>query len=238
MRRNNFLLNKEFLFLLVAVIFCISPLRAQEKMTEQKTEQTANQPDEKAVKKTNQRPEDNTPKEKFDGADIKTMAGQCVRLETEAGNIEMELFPESAPETVRNFLNLTALGIFDTTTFSRVVPDFIVQGGNVATRETRTNEMTRRAYRNIPDEPNLIKHERGIVSMARGEEANTASSNFFILVGNGSHLDGTFAAFGRVIKGMDFVDAISKMPVDGDKPEKPVRVKTAVIFPCQSQSSQ
>ena len=63
------------------------------------------------------------------------MASQCVRLETEAGNIELELYPEQAPETVRNFLNLTALGLYDTTTFSRVVPGFVIQGGNLATRE-------------------------------------------------------------------------------------------------------
>jgi peptidyl-prolyl cis-trans isomerase B (cyclophilin B) len=115
------------------------------------------------------------------------------------------------------------------------VPDFIVQGGNIATRETRTNEMTDRAYRKIPDEPSLIKHERGIVSMARGEEPNTASSNFFILLGSGSHLDGTFAAFGRVTKGMEVVEAIGKMPVENEKPEKPVKIKTATVIVCTPQ---
>src|SRR6476620_12093410 len=94
-------------------------------------------------KKTNSRPQvsptpaDASAKpEPFDNTDIKTMAGKCVRLETEAGNIELELYPEQAPETVRNFLNLSALGLYDTTTFSRVVPGFVVQGGNLATRET------------------------------------------------------------------------------------------------------
>ncbi len=195
-------------------------------------------PKESPVKKTNQRPENKSPKEKFDNADLKTMASQCVKLETEQGNVEIEMFPESAPETVRNFLNLTSLGIFDTTTFSRVVPDFIVQGGNIATRDTRTNEMTGRAYRNVPDEPNLIKHERGILSMARGDEPNSASSNFFILLGNGSHLDGSFAAFGRVTKGMEVVDAISKMPVENEKPEKPVKLKKATVIPCTTQSDK
>lgn len=221
------MLKNIILFILISS-FAISTVSAQNKPSEQTTPQT----EEKAVKKANTRPEKSEPKEKFDDADVKTLASQCVRLETEQGNIELEMFPESAPETVRNFLNLTAIGAFDTTAFSRIVPGFIVQGGNIATRETRTNELTRRAYRIIPDEPNQIKHERGIVSMARGDEPNTASSNFFILVGNGSHLDGTFAAFARVTSGMETVDAINKMPAENEKPEKAVKIKIASIFPC------
>ncbi len=219
---------KNFILFILISSFAFATAGAQNKPSEQTTPQT----EEKSVKKANTRPEKSEPKEKFDDADVKTMASQCVRLETEQGNIELEMFPESAPETVRNFLNLTALGAFDTTAFSRIVPGFIVQGGNIATRETSTNELTRRAYRIIPDEPNQIKHERGIVSMARGDEPNTASSNFFILVGSGSHLDGTFAAFGRVTSGMEIIDAINKMSVDGDKPEKPVKLNKAIVFPC------
>lgn len=217
---------KNFILLFLISALATAAISAQNKPAD--LEQTEETP----VKKTNQRPEKSEPKEKFDDADVKTMASQCVRLETEQGNIELEMFPESAPESVRNFLNLTSIGAFDTTAFSRVVPGFIIQGGNIATRETRTNELTRRAYRTIPDEPNLIKHERGIVSMARGDEPNTASSNFFILVGSGSHLDGTFAAFARVTSGMETVDIINKMPAENEKPEKPVKIKTATIFPC------
>ncbi len=219
---------KNFILFLLISTFVNATISAQNKPADQPIKQI----EEKPVKKTNQRPEKSQSKEKFDGADVKTMASQCVKLETDQGNIELEMFPESAPETVRNFLNLTAIGAFDTTAFSRIVPGFIVQGGNIATRETRTNELTRRAYRTIPDEPNPIKHERGIVSMARGDEPNTASSNFFILVGSGSHLDGTFAAFGRVTSGMETVDAINKMPAENEKPEKAVKIKTATIFPC------
>ncbi|NJM52919.1 MAG: peptidylprolyl isomerase [Blastocatellia bacterium] len=84
----------------------------------------------------------------------------------------------------------------------------------------------------MQDEPSLIKHERGIVSMARGDEPNSASTHFFILVGEAKHLDGKFAAFGRVTKGMDVVDAINKMPVVEQKPEKPVRLLKATIVAC------
>jgi peptidyl-prolyl cis-trans isomerase B (cyclophilin B) len=73
--------------------------------------------------------------EPFDNADVKTMAAQCVSLDTDAGMIELELYPEHAPESVRNFLNLTATGLFDGTSFSRVVPGFVIQGGNMWSRE-------------------------------------------------------------------------------------------------------
>lgn len=171
--------------------------------------------------------------EPFDKADVKTMAAKCVRLETEAGMIEVELFPESAPESVRNFLNLVSIGAFDTTTFSRVVPGFVIQGGNVWTREGRVSrELAGRARRTIPDEPNRILHERGILSMARSDEPNTATTNFFILVDKAAYLDGTFAAFGRVTQGMDIVDTINKAPVKEEKPEKPVRVLKAAVQAC------
>ena len=171
--------------------------------------------------------------EPFDKADVKTLAAQCVRLETEAGVIELDMFPESAPESVRNFLNLVSIGAFDTTTFSRVVPGFVIQGGNVWTREGGVSrELAARARRTIPDEPNKILHERGILSMARSEEPNTATTNFFILVDRAAYLDGTFAAFGRATKGMEVVDAINKAQVKDEKPEKPVRIKKATVFMC------
>jgi len=171
--------------------------------------------------------------EPYDKADVATMASKCVVLATEAGDIEMELFPESAPETVRNFLNLVAIGAYDTTTFSRVVPGFVDQGGNIWTRSGGLSmELAARARRTIKDEPSKILHERGIVSMARPDTPNSATTNFFILIGSAPNLDGIFSAFGRVMRGMDVVDAINKAPVIGEKPDKPVRVKTAKIVAC------
>src|SRR5262245_32025215 len=116
--------------------------------------------------------------EPFDKADIKTMSGQCVSLDTEAGAIEVEMYPEHAPESVRNFLNLAATGMFDTTTFSRVVPGFVIQGGNIWSRDGKVSiPMGARARRTIPDEPNKILHERGVLSMARTDEPNSASTH-------------------------------------------------------------
>jgi peptidyl-prolyl cis-trans isomerase B (cyclophilin B) len=170
--------------------------------------------------------------EPFDGASVERMAAQCVRLETEAGTIEMKMLPEAAPETVRNFLNLVATGAYDTTTFSRVVRNFVVQGGNLSTRETLTPALAARSRRTIPDEPSQVKHVRGIVSMARADSPHSATTHFFILVSDAGYLNGTFAAFARVTKGMEVADAINKAAIEGDRPLTPVRLGSAVVFAC------
>lgn len=171
--------------------------------------------------------------EPFDGAPLEKMAGQCVTLETELGSIEIAMMPEIAPESVRNFLNLSATGALDTTTFSRTVKDFVIQGGNLATNERFGMELAKRMTRKIPDEPGIVKHVRGIVSMARTDEPNSATTHFFILVGNGPHLDGKFSAFGTVTRGIEVADAINHAPADGEKPEKPVRINRAVVSSCK-----
>ena len=220
---------------LILIAFCFVALSvaasAQKKTTDADTKP-------QTLKKSNQRPAVKQPKgEPFDKATVETMSAQCVKFDTEAGVIELEMFPESAPESVRNFLNLAATGAFDTTTFSRVVPRFVIQGGNLTTREKLTPELDKRMRRTIPDEPSQIKHERGILSMARPDEPNSASTHFFILVGAAPNLDGTFAAFGRVTQGMEVVDTINKMPVENEKPAKPVRITRATVAPCPAQTT-
>ena len=169
----------------------------------------------------------------FDGAPIEKMAGQCVTLETELGPIEIAIMPENAPEAARNFLNLSATGALDTTTFSRVVKGFVIQGGNLQTSEKWSADLARRMSHRLPDEPGLVKHVRGIVSMARTDEPNSATTHFFILVGPGQHLDSKFAAFGTVTKGMEVVDAINQAPAENEKPEKPVKIKRVIVTPCK-----
>ncbi|HSB27934.1 MAG TPA: peptidylprolyl isomerase [Pyrinomonadaceae bacterium] len=171
--------------------------------------------------------------EPFDGVPVEKMAGQCVTLETELGAIEIAMMPEIAPENVRNFLNLAATGALDTTTFSRTVKDFVIQGGNLATSEKWSWELSRRMARKIPDEPGIVKHVRGIVSMARTDEPNSATTHFFILVGSGSHLDGKFSAFGTVTRGIEIADQINQAPAEGEKPAKPVRINRAVVAQCK-----
>lgn len=171
--------------------------------------------------------------EPFDGASVEKLAANCVTLETELGAIEIAMMPEVAPEAVRNFLNLSATGALDTTTFSRTVKGFVIQGGNLATSEKWSAELQKRMSKRIPDEPGIIKHVRGIVSMARTDEPNSATTHFFILVGTGSHLDGKFSAFGTVTKGIEVADAINQAPAEAEKPEKPVKITRAVVSPCK-----
>ena len=186
------------------------------------------------LKKTNTRPAETASSkvEPFDGASIEKMTGQCVTLDTEQGSIVIEMLPAEAPGTVRNFLNLAAAGALDTTTFSRTVKDFVIQGGNLSTSEKWSAELATRMARRVPDEPNSIKHLRGMVSMARSDEPNSATTHFFILVGDGPHLDGKFTGFGRVLRGMEVADAINRAPAEDEKPLVAVRIKRATIAQC------
>jgi len=182
----------------------------------------------------NPRPADTKPQqaEPFEGASVEKMTGQCVTLDTENGAIVIEMLPAAAPETVRSFLNLSATGALDTTTFSRVVKGFVIQGGNLSTSENWSAELAARMSRRLPDEPNGVKHVRGTVSMARPDEPNSATTHFFILVGDGPHLDGKFAAFGSVIKGLEVADAINRAPAENEKPLSPVRIKHSGVAQC------
>lgn len=168
----------------------------------------------------------------FDGASVEKMASQCVTMETEAGSIEIAMMPEVAPHAVRNFLNLSATGAFDTTVFSRVVPGFVIQGGDLQTSEKWGFELAKRMSRRLPDEPGIVKHVRGIVSMARRDEPNSATTHFFILLREAPHLDSKFAAFGTVTKGMEVVDAINQAPVEAEKPAKPVTIIHTTVATC------
>jgi peptidyl-prolyl cis-trans isomerase B (cyclophilin B) len=191
-------------------------------------------PNNETPRKANARPTTKSkPKpDPFDGAPVEKMSGLCVTLETEQGAIVIEMLPAKAPETVRSFLNLAATGVLDTTTFSRVVHRFVIQGGNLSTSEKFNQQLADRMEKHLPDEPSDLKHERGVVSMARTGEPNSATTHFFILVGAGPHLDGKFSAFGRVRRGMEVADAINRAPADNETPSVPVRITHATVSPC------
>ncbi|HXQ70942.1 MAG TPA: peptidylprolyl isomerase [Pyrinomonadaceae bacterium] len=185
----------------------------------------------KKVNSRNTAPE--TVSDPFDGASVEKLGSQCVTLETEMGAIDIAMMPEIATEAVRNFLNLSATGAYDTTVFSRVVPGFVIQGGDLQTSAKWNAELAKRMTHRLPDEPGIVKHVRGIVSMARTAEPNSATTHFFILVREAPHLDSKFAAFGTVTKGMEVVDAINQAPVESEKPEKPVKITRAIVATCQ-----
>lgn len=130
------------------------------------------------------------------------------------GTITVELDPDAAPITVENFLTLVDEGFYDGLTFHRIIEGFMMQGGASYTRqaETITGEFASNGWKNP------IKHERGVISMARAKDPDSASSQFFIVQQDAPHLDGDYAAFGRVISGMEIVDAVcaDAKPVDNN----------------------
>lgn len=133
--------------------------------------------------------------------------------------IVMELYPKIAPNTVANFISLVEAGKYDGLTFHRVIPEFMIQGGDPEGNGQGGPGYTIDGEFSENDFDNTLKHERGIVSMARANDPNSAGSQFFIMVADNAQLDGKYAAFGKVIKGMDTVDAIVNVPTDAnDKP--------------------
>ncbi len=152
-------------------------------------------------------------------------------IETSYGNIELEFFPDSAPGHVENFLKLAGEGFYDGTTFHRVIPGFMVQGGDPNTKsEDRSTHGMGGPGHTINAEFNDRKHDRGIVSMARSGDPDSAGSQFFVVVKNSPFLDGQYTVFGAVTSGMDVADKIVDLPRDGgDNPDERVEIKVRVL---------
>lgn len=157
--------------------------------------------------------------------------GKTAIIQTNLGTIEFELLPDIAPKTVENFKKLARSDFYDGTTFHRVIPSFMIQGGDPNSKNPdRSKHGTGGPGYTIDAEFSDQKHVRGIVSMARSSDPNSAGSQFFITVDNAPHLDGQYTAFGRVTKGMDVVDKIVSQPRDGnDNPLTPVVMENVTI---------
>ena len=143
-----------------------------------------------------------------------------VKIETNHGNISFNLLPELAPETVRSFVKLASDGFYDGTLFHRVIPGFMIQGGDPNTKDPNMKSqwgMGGPGY-TINAEFNSRSHLRGIVSMARATDPNSAGSQFFIMHANNTGLDHQYSVFGEVTEGMDTVDKIAALPRDGECP--------------------
>lgn len=154
-----------------------------------------------------------------------------VTIEMESGNkIVIELYPDIAPNTVRNFIHLARSGFYDGTIFHRVVPGFVIQGGDPLGTGTGGPGYSIRGEFAANGFPNDLKHTRGVVSMARTQDPNSAGSQFFIMVADAPHLDGHYAAFGRVVEGMEEVDRIVAVPRDvRDRPLVPQRIVKVTV---------
>ena len=160
------------------------------------------------------------------------MSNPIVTIEMENGGVmKAELYPEVAPNTVNNFISLVKKGFYDGTIFHRVIPGFMIQGGDPQGTGTGGPGYT------IPGEftgnrfKNDMKHDRGVLSMARTMAPNSAGSQFFIMVAPAPHLDGQYAAFGKVVEGMEVADKIVLTPrnVYNDKPNQDQRMKTVTV---------
>ena len=153
-----------------------------------------------------------------------------VKIVMEDGGVMLaELYPDIAPKTVDNFLTLVDEGFYNGLTFHRVIPRFMIQGGcpngdgTGGPAHTIVGEFDQNGFKNP------LKHTRGVLSMARTSDPNSAGSQFFIMHADSPHLDGAYAAFGKVIEGIDVVDRLATVPTDWrDRPKTPLVIKDIV----------
>jgi cyclophilin family peptidyl-prolyl cis-trans isomerase len=148
------------------------------------------------------------------------------KIQTRFGDIELEFFPDAAPKTVENFIKLAKSGFYDGLAFHRIVPGFVIQGGDPNTKSVanRSTWGTGGPGWTVKAEFNKNKHSKGALSMARSQDPNSAGSQFFIVLKDSNFLDGQYTVFGRVTSGMDAVEKIAALkrdsadaPVDADQ---------------------
>ena len=150
-------------------------------------------------------------------------------LETSLGNITLEFTPDKAPEHVRNFLRLAQAGVYNGMGFHRVAKGFVIQTGYLPSRSEPLSESQQRLVRNLQPEFNDTRHVKGTVSMARGENPASADMSFFIVLAPSPVLDGKYSAFGRVVDGLQVVEAIEQVPVNGEAPVTRIDVRRVTV---------
>jgi peptidyl-prolyl cis-trans isomerase B (cyclophilin B) len=158
-------------------------------------------------------------------------AEEIAVIETKFGKIEIQFFEEKAPGHVKNFKDLANKGFYDGTAFHRVIPGFMIQGGDPNTKgdDRSTHGIGGPGY-SIKAEFNDTPHKRGILSMARSQDPDSAGSQFFLVVKDSGFLDGKYTAFGRVLSGMAVADQIVNAPRDGkDNPNEKIKMKVKVL---------
>ena len=184
--------------------------------------QDANKPEEKKPMETNQK--------------------EVAVLKTSDGEMVAEFWPEVAPKTVENFKKLARESFYDGTAFHRIIKGFMIQGGDPNTKDLSNESSygTGGPGYKIPAEFNDRPHVRGVLSMARSADPNSAGSQFFICLGKASSLDHQYTAFGKLIKGLDVLDKIGDTPVtrsamrESSKPTKRVTLESVKIVPADS----
>lgn len=152
-------------------------------------------------------------------------------IETKFGNIELKFYPDVAPNHVQNFIKLSKEGFYDGVIFHRVIPGFMIQGGDPNTKGSDTRTYgTGGPGHTVKAEFNNISHKRGILSMARSQHPDSAGSQFFIVIKDSEFLDNEYTVFGEVVNGMEAVDKIVSLPRDSmDLPNERVEMKVKII---------
>jgi cyclophilin family peptidyl-prolyl cis-trans isomerase len=153
-------------------------------------------------------------------------------LETSMGAITIGFMSDKAPEHVRNFLRLAQAGVYDGTSFHRVVRGFVIQTGALNTRGSLT-EKQQKLVHTLKPEFNDTRHEKGIISMAHGDDPASATTSFFIVTGAAPSLDNKYSVFGRVVEGLDVVEKIEAVPVNGEAPVAPITLFKVRVVPPQ-----
>ena len=156
---------------------------------------------------------------------------KVAEIHTSAGEIDIRFFPDVAPNHVKNFIDLAEKGFYNGSKFHRVIPGFMIQGGDPNTISGSPSTWgTGGSGKNVDAEFNTVSHKRGIVSMARSNDKNSASSQFFIVVKDSTFLDKQYTVFGQVTKGMEVADKIVDAPRDAsDRPNNPTTIDKIVI---------
>ncbi|HXI11366.1 MAG TPA: peptidylprolyl isomerase [Thermoanaerobaculia bacterium] len=153
-------------------------------------------------------------------------------MKTTKGTITIRFLPGVAPNHVKNFIELSQSGYYNGTRFHRVIPGFMIQGGDPNTKKDDARMWgTGGSGKNVKAEFNATHHARGIVSMARSGDPDSASSQFFICVAEAGFLDRNYTAFGEVVTGMEVVDAIVSAKTNGERPVEPVAIESITIRP-------
>jgi peptidyl-prolyl cis-trans isomerase B (cyclophilin B) len=184
-------------------------------------------------------------KEKKKVTSPRDYANTLATLQTDMGDITIKFLYDKAPRHVQNFVDLAASGFYDGTMFHRVIPGFMIQGGDPNTKKPEEPLHVYGTGGNLVDgkevrlkaEFNDVSHKRGIVSMARAADPNSASSQFFIVVKDSTFLDNQYSAFGEVVSGMDVADKIVAAPrAPNDRPNQPIRIKKILLTQAKSTS--
>jgi cyclophilin family peptidyl-prolyl cis-trans isomerase len=170
-----------------------------------------------------------TPPEPFVNDTPEQLGQYRAILDTSDGPITIEFFPDKAPTTVRQFLRLAAAGVYDGMAFHRVAPGFVIQTGAVSSRDKPLTERQAKLVHPLQPEFSDVKHVKGIVSLARGDDPASATTSFFISTADAPALDGKYTVFGHVVDGMAAVEKIEASPRNGETPVNRIELKTVRV---------